>query len=127
MSIELSAGARLLTMRNDDNGTRAGAALEIDIEYGDKFAESTKTPYDFFSFKMGLQGIKTQPLLSHVEITGRLLSKEIIDRNNIQASIGMYQHFDYFDSDTIKRRDPDSKPFWPCVVPYKLGTPASIG
>ena len=127
VSIELSAGARLLTMRNDDNGTRAGAALEIDIEYGDKFAESTKTPYDFFSFKMGLQGIKTQPLLSHVEITGRLLSKEIIDRNNIQASIGMYQHFDYFDSDTIKRRDPDSKPFWPCVVPYKLGTPASVG
>lgn len=72
-----------------------------------------------------MQGIKSQPLLSRVEITGRLLSKEIVERKNLNVNIGLYQHFDYFDSDTIC---PERKPvFFPCSVPYKLGTPASIG
>ena len=127
ISVEISLGARLLTLWDNDEGTRTGAAAEIDIEYGDKFAEKTTTPYDYFSFLMEIQGIKTQPLLSRVEIVGRLLSKELIDRKGIKASVGMYQHFDFFDSDTIKRREPGRSPLFPCVVPYKLGAPASIG
>lgn len=74
-----------------------------------------------------LQGINTQPLLSHVNITGRLLSRTLIDRKHFNMNLGMYQHFDFFDSDTIKARNPQASPFWPCVVPYKLGTSASIG
>ena len=84
-------------------------------------------PYDYFSFQMEIQGMKTQPLLSRVEIVGRLLSKEIVDKKNIKASVGMYQHFDFFDSDTIKRREPNRDQLFPCVVPYKLGAPASVG
>lgn len=127
ISIELSLGGRILTLWDNDEGTRAGAAAKINIEYGDKFAENTKAPYDYFSFLMEIQGIETQPLISRVEIVGRLLSKEIIDKKRLKASIGMYQHFDFFDSDTIKRREPNRSPLFPCVVPYKLGAPASIG
>lgn len=127
VSVEFSLGTRFLAVTDGDKGSRAGVVGEVNIEYGDRYAESTKTPYDYFSFLMELQGIKTQPLLSRVEITGRLLSKEVIDKTRFKASVGMYQHFDYFDSDTIKTRDVNSDPFWPCVVPYKLGTPASIG
>lgn len=127
VSIEFSFGARLLTVSDGDKGTCGGAVGEVNIEYGYKYAKSTQTPYDYFSFLMELQGIKTQPLLSRVEIIGRLLSNEISDKKRLKASVGMYQHFDYFDSDTIKNRDANSNPFWPCVVPYKLGTPASVG
>jgi len=127
ISVELSLGGRLLTLWDNDEGTRAGVAAEINIEYGDKFAGETKAPYDYFSFLMEIQGMKTQPLLSRVEIVGRLLSKEIVDKKNVRASVGMYQHFDFFDSDTIKGREPDRSPLRPCVVPYKLGAPASIG
>lgn len=127
ISVELSLGGRMLTLWDYDEGTRAGVAAEINIEYGDKFAGETKVPYDYFSFLMEIQGMKTQPLLSRVEIVGRLLSKDIVDKQNIKASVGMYQHFDFFDSDTIKRREPNRDLLFPCVVPYKLGAPASVG
>jgi hypothetical protein len=127
ISVELSLGGRMLSLWDYDEGTQAGAAAEINIEYGDKFVEGTKAPYDYFSFLMEIQGIKTQPLLSRVEIIGRLLSKEIVDKNKFKSSIGLYQHFDFFDSDTIKQRDSNRSLLFPCVVPYKLGAPASVG
>ncbi len=126
VSVDISLGGRLISLYKNDEGKRAGVAAEIRIEYGDRFACSGKTPYDYFTFLMELQAIKTQPLLSRVEITGRLLSKELYDRRNLNLSVGMYQHFDYFDSDTI-RAERNTTHLFPCTVPYKLGTPASIG
>lgn len=125
ISVELSLGGRYLSLIENDEGSRAGAVAEINIEYGDRFAETTKTPYDYFSFLMELQGIKSQPLLSRVEVMGRLLSKEIFDKKNVNLNIGLYQHFDFFDSDTI--RPERNAMYFPCSVPYKMGTPASVG
>lgn len=126
VSVDISLGGRYLTLWDNDEGTKTGAVAEIDIEYGDKYVEQSKTPYDWFSFFMELQAVKTQPLLSRVEIVGRLLSKEVLDRQNLNLSVGVYQHFDFFDSDTIKWNDNPSR-LSPCVVPYKFGTPASLG
>lgn len=124
ISIEASLGARMLTMI-DNHGFSFGPAAEINIEYGDRFEETTKIPYDYFSFNIELQGLKTQPLLSRIEIMGRLMSKEIIDRERVNMNIGLYQHFDFFDSDTIRNEDHDE--LIPETVPYKLGVPASAG
>ncbi|MDE6379061.1 MAG: DUF3943 domain-containing protein [Muribaculaceae bacterium] len=124
ISIEASLGARMLTMI-ETSGYSFGPAAEINIEYGDRFEESTRIPYDYFSFNIELQALKTQPLLSRIEIMGRLLSKEIIDRERINLNIGLYQHFDFFDSDTI-RKEKQSE-IIPETVPYKLGVPASVG
>lgn len=125
ISVELSLGGRYLSLIENDEGSRAGAVAEINIEYGDRFAESTKAPYDYFSFLMELQGIKSQPLLSRVEIIGRLLSKEILEKKDMDLNVGLYQHFDFFDSDTI--RPERNAAYFPCSVPYKMGSPASIG
>lgn len=127
VSIDFSLGFRLLSHWEHAAGTHAGVAGEINIEYGDKFADETNAPYDYFSFLMEIQSVKTQPLLSRVEIIGRLLSRDIVYKKRFKASVGMYQHFDYFDSDTIKRSKLNENPLSPCVVPYKLGTPASVG
>lgn len=125
ISVELSLGGRYLSLIENDEGSRAGAVAEINIEYGDRFAESTKAPYDYFSFLMELQGLKSQPLLSRVEIIGRLLSKEIVEKKDMDLNVGLYQHFDFFDSDTI--RPERNAAYFPCSVPYKMGSPASIG
>ena len=127
VSVELSLGARMIAIHDDDKLSRTGGALEVDIEYGDCYAPSSKIPYDYFSFLLELNVMKTQPLLSRVEIIGRLLSRDIADSKKVRASVGMYQHFDYFDSDTISRRVSQKSLLWPCVVPYKFGTPASVG
>ncbi|MDE6554231.1 MAG: DUF3943 domain-containing protein [Muribaculaceae bacterium] len=124
ISIEASMGARYLAMI-DTKGWRMGPAAEINIEYGDRFEESTKTPYDYFSFNVELQAISTQPLLSRIEIMGRLLSHELIDEQHINMNVGLYQHFDFFDSDTIRNEYNDE--LIPETVPYKLGVPASAG
>lgn len=125
VSVELSLGCRYLSLIDNDTGSKAGASAEINIEYGYRYSESTNIPYDYFSFLMELQYIKTQPLLSRIEAMGRLLSKEIHDTKKANLNIGLYQHFDYFDSDTIR---PERKAvYFPCSVPYKLGTPASVG
>ena len=126
ISVELSLGGRLLTLWDNDEGTKAGVAAEVNIEYGDKFAETTNAPYDYFTFLLEVQGIKSQPLLSRAEIVGRLLSKEIVDKKDFNLNVGLYQHFDFFDSDTIREERNSSKLF-PCAVPYKLGAPASVG
>lgn len=126
ISVNLSFGSRMITLWDNDEGSRAGIAAEIDIEYGDRYAESTKAPYDYFSFLLELQLMKSQPVLSRVEIMGRLISKEIISRENLNVNAGLYQHFDFFDSDTI-RPERDGSRLFPCAVPYKLGTPATMG
>ena len=125
ISINFSAGTRLLAFHNEDRLAKFGGIAQIDITYGDRFA-SSKTPYDYFSFHGELNLMPTQPLLSRIEIQGRLLSRELIDSRKYNLSLGMYQHFDFFDSDTISLQTPGN-PFKPCNVPYKLGTPASIG
>lgn len=124
ISIEASLGARYLTMI-ETPGFSMGPAAEINIEYGDRFEETTKTPYDYFSFNIELQALHTQPLLSRIEIMGRLMSKEIIDQEHINMNVGLYQHFDFFDSDTIRNERRDE--VIPENVPYKLGVPASAG
>ena len=126
ISVDVSLGGRYLTLWDNDEGSKAGAVAEVDIEYGDRYAENTKAPYDWFTFFMELQAVKTQPMLSRVEIVGRLLSKDVLDKKNFNLSAGMYQHFDFFDSDTIKREERLGR-LWPCAVPYKFGTPASLG
>ncbi len=125
ISIDLSLGSRILLFHNDDNLTKAGAAMRLDIEYGDPFT-SSMTPYDNFRFLIELNAMKTQPLLSRFEIMGRLMSAELVDKSKCSLSVGMYQHFDYFDSDTISDKGPEYF-YQPCTVPYKLGTPASVG
>lgn len=126
ISVRLSTGMRMLTLHDNEEASKAGGAAIIDIEYGDRFTESSSTPYDYFTFLMELNAIKTQPMLSRVEIIGRLMSHRIVDNGRLHMSVGLYQHFDYFDSDTIKHKEMDN-PLVPCLVPYKLGTPASVG
>lgn len=126
ISVEFSLGLNMLNVQNKKNTTLAGAAAEIKVEYGDRFAEKSTVPYDYFQVLLELNGMKTQPVLNRVEIIGRLLSKELLDKKEWDLSVGLYQHFDYFDSDTISKRVTAGL-LDPCEVPYKFGTPASVG
>ena len=124
--LSFSLGARILFFHNEQNYTKGGLTGRINIEYGDKFEEKTLHPYDYFTFLLDLDVIKTQPLLSRLEIQGRLLGRQIVDTRNTKLSVGLYQHFDYFDSDTISSYE-NKWALNACLVPYKFGTPASIG
>ncbi len=117
-AVRTSIGYRMLVYNGHYRSIHQGVGAQIDIEYGNRFEVKSTKPYDYFTFKTQLQIIKTQPLLTQVEIKGRLLAREIFDNYRSKGSIGLYQHFDFYDSDTI---DNIKK------VPFKLGIPASVG
>lgn len=117
-AVRLSMGYKMLEYQNHFNNIHQGMAMQLDAEYGDRFEVKSTKPYDYFNIKAQFQIIKTQPFLSQIELKGRLLAREIFDNYRSQGSIGLYQHFDFYDSDTI---DNIKK------VPFKLGVPASVG
>lgn len=116
--VRVSAGMRTLIPRGRLKHTHVGFVAQIDLEYGDRFEVKSTKPYDYFTIKAQLQGMKSQPILSQLEIKGRLLAREILESRRSSMSIGLYQHFDFYDSDTIDGQS---------TVPYKLGIPASAG
>ncbi len=119
VAIELSAGMRWLEFRDHVFDEGLGGTLWVNVEYGDRFEASSTKPYDYFNFSINLNFQKRQPVLGQINIKGRLLARELLQDRDTYMSIGMYQHFDYYDSDTIS--DVTNK------VPYKFGTPASVG
>lgn len=118
IAMQMSLGVKTMTFQGRMRSPYVGGALQIDLEYGDRFEAKSTKPYDYFSVRAEIQGMKYQPVLSQLNIKGRLLSREILDHKNSSGSIGLYQHFDFYDSDTITNID---------KVPYKLGVPASLG
>lgn len=117
IAVEISLGTRMLDYHHDNSYVKFGGAMELNVEYGDRFELKSKKPYDYFTFNASLNFMKTQPVLSHLEIKGRLIGRELLEEKDTHLSVGLFQHFDFFDSDTITSS----------LVPYKLGIPASLG
>jgi len=117
--VEASIGIRALELKDDVFDQGIGLATEINIEYGDRFDSENSKPYDYFSVKAAINVQASQPILGQLNIIGRLLGRDLIDNKKDYLSLGLYQHFDYYDSDTIS--DVSAK------TPYKFCTPASFG
>ncbi len=119
VKVDVSFGIRALELKDEVFDQGLGFASEVNVEYGDRFAGDNAKPYDFFTFRANLNGQGSQPLLGQLNIMGRLYLAELMETEKDFLSIGVYQHFDYYDSDTIS--DVSAK------IPYKLCTPASFG
>lgn len=117
-AFRVSAGLKVLQYQGRWNHMMVGFAARLDAEYGDRFEVRSTKPYDYFTIKAELQGMKSQPILSQLEIKGRLLAREFLESKRTHMSLGLYQHFDFYDSDTVNGVH---------KVPYKLGIPASVG
>lgn len=119
VSVDLSLGVRALELEDDIFDKGVGIATELDVEYGDRFDADNRKPYDYFSVKAKLNIQKAQPVLGQLNVVGRLAGKELKDSKKHYLSLGLYQHFDYYDSDTISSVS--------AKTPYKFCTPASFG
>ena len=118
-SVEVSMGIRALELEDPIIDKGLGIATNINIEYGDRFNDDAEKPYDYFSFRINLNGHGSQPILSQLNIEGRIRSSTLIDNKTDFLNLGIYQHFVFYDSDTISNKSDR--------VPYKICTPASFG
>lgn len=116
---QVSFGVRAIGVKRGLFDAGGGVATELKLEYGDRFELSSTTPYDYFYLRACLNIQGSQPVLGRLNIVGRLISREIVDSEHDDLSIGMYQHYDFYDSDTLSTKSN--------IVPYRLGVPASVG
>lgn len=119
IALELSVGARALEFKSRRLDKGVGGTLELNIEYGERFEYKSTAPYDYFLLRANIDVQASQPVLGQLNIMGRLLSRELLENEKEYLSIGLYQHYDFFDSDTISRKSNKT--------PYRLGIPASVG
>jgi hypothetical protein len=120
VEIAISVGDRYLA---DDGSMFKGEHnpyINLSMQYGDPVNEDEhNAPYDYFESELiaGLSG--NQPILNQVHLMGRLWSTPMIERKNIRAEIGIYQHFDYFDSKPVKDGSD--------LTPYRISEAAAFG
>lgn len=93
--------------------------MSLGLAYGDPFDSEQSKPYDYFtgSITFGFSG--NQPLISSVHLLGKLWSANIYEGEGVTSLFGLFQHFNYYDSEPVKDGSQQ--------VPYRISEAASIG
>ena len=120
VDFSMSAGFRYLA---DDGALFRGEQnpyVNLYLEYGEPLMRGEHNrPYDFFDAEVTFGLSSNQPIISHLSVLGRLWSTPMLPGRRMNAEVGFYQHFNYFDSQPVK--DGTS------LVPYRISEAASLG
>ncbi len=93
--------------------------INLGLTYGDAFSETNKQPYDYFTFNITGSLTGNQPLISEVNLMAQLYAREIPLDPNVDMMAGIYQHFNYYDSEPVINGHTGT--------PYKVSEAASFG
>ncbi len=119
VNFTVTGGERYLA---DDNHFFKGdhsIYVEFKVDYGDPLRLTENKPYDYFRFNVMFNAIGDQPIIGSVNLTAKLLGKIVEPLPGHKMLVGLFQHFDYFDSEAvIKGSD---------KVPYKISEAAAVG
>lgn len=119
VNVKLATGMRYLADNNSFVRGEWNPYLNVNVVYGDPFSDKARKPYDFFTADVtfGLTG--NQPLVSSIHLLGRLCGAPAISSDGMYAEVGIFQHFNYYDSQPVK--DGTSQ------VPFRISEAAAIG
>ena len=120
VDVSLSVGWRYLA---DDGALFRGIHapyVNMTLMYGTPVdGERHTTPYDFFDLEVNSAFGGGQPFVNTLNIVGRLWSMPILDKKDMAGEFGIYQHFNYYDSEPIE--DGSS------LTPYRISEAAGFG
>ncbi len=119
VGLTLSAGMRYLADNNALFRGETNPYINVSLVYGDPYDETTNRPYDYFTADVTFGMSSNQPLISRVHLLGQLWSAPVYSANGMQAEFGLFQHFNYYDSQPVK--DGTS------LVPFRISEAASVG
>lgn len=114
-----SAGYRYLADNNTLFRGEGNPYVNFVLIYGDPFNEKTNKPYDYFTADISFGLSSNQPLITDLHLLGRLWHAPLEQGKDIQSEVGIYQHFNYYDSQPVK--DGSNQ------VPYRISEAAAIG
>ena len=92
--------------------------VKLLFHYGEPLSDVNE-PYDFFTAEATFGFSNSQPLVNSLHLIGQLWDTPIITKENIQMNFGFYQHFNFYNSEAV-RKEKD-------IIPYRIGETASLG
>lgn len=119
VELTLAAGTRYLA---DDGGLFRGEQapyIDLFLEYGDAFNDNTRQPYDYFLANINFSLSPNQPIINRLHLLGKLWSAPVYQGKNAETVFGIFQHFNYYDSEPVK--DGTS------LTPYRISEAAAVG
>ena len=115
----VTAGDRYLA---DEGGLFRGEHnpyIDLWLSYGDAFSREAAKPYDYFTANVTFGLSANQPLISGVHLLGKLWGVNFYDEDEMTAVFGVFQHFNYYDSEAVKEGT--------SRVPFRISEAASFG
>ena len=119
LRMRLTAEGRYLADNGDLFKGEWQPALTFDLEYGDVLDNRNNKPYDYFALNATFGFTGNQPLVNNVHLLGRLWSATVVETKQIDSELGVYQHFNYYNSNPVKNGSE--------LTPYKISEAASVG
>ena len=120
VDISFSVGWRYLA---DDGALFRGVHapyLNFYLLYGTSVdGERHTKPYDFFDLDATFSVGGGQKMVNNISIVGRLWRTPVIDKKDMAAEFGIYQHFNYYDSNPIEDGSE--------LIPYRISEAAGFG
>lgn len=119
ISLSLGLGNRYIA---DENALFRGEYtpfVNVGLTYGDPFAYSENRPYDYFTLNLTGNFTSNQPLLSEVNLRGKLWGMPYDSTSDLDVMVGLFQHFNYYDSEPVIDGTH--------VIPFKISEAASLG
>ena len=117
--LALTVGDRYLADNGELFRGEHTPSVNLVLQYGDAFNEETTKPYDYFTADLTFNFTGNQPLISGLHLLGRLWGAPLSTGDNMQTELGIFQHFNYFDSQPVK--DGSN------LVPFRISEAASVG
>jgi hypothetical protein len=94
--------------------------LDMQLLYGNLFSEENEKPYDAFQMRISFNFLSKQPVIGNVNLVGQLWGKNIpLKSEKSTLHWGVFQHFDYYDSNTVFERQQ--------VNSYRIAEAAALG
>lgn len=119
VQIEISSGNRYMASDTRLFKGEHNPYLEFRTIYGDPSNRENNQPYDYLTATITFGLSPNQPIISHVNLLGKLWSIPIRTTPKTDITFGIYQHFNYYDSKEVKDGSG--------LIPYKISEAASVG
>ena len=120
VDVSVSLGWRYLA---DDGALFRGIHapyVNLTLMYGTPVdGDKHNVPYDFFDIEANMAFGGGQPFINTLNIVGRLWSTPILDEKDMAGEFGIYQHYNYYDSEPIEDGSE--------LTPYRISEAAGFG
>lgn len=116
----VNVGPRFLAEQENSKQGTTSMNVSIRLDYGDPFEDEFYSPYEWFQLRAGFDFFSSQPLITQVNAVGALWGKRVWEKGPRTLTAGVFQHFDYYDSQ-LKMSNGEK------AAPYRISEAAAVG